>query len=259
MLLLMSKTQLLSPRGHDLFKLLVLVLVACKMCSAFSNSVLGTSRATTLASTLQTHKFAITVPKNGVTAFSFLSSSSSETEFSLPAEGMQHRRAFLAGSTATILGSISALFARPSLAIAGSIPMVTTDEFLKILNESVRSIARVEFSGAMNDVVTVRLIDDTAFGIKDVLESPTDARSPLKIAAICRENGVPTKFVTLEAVLSKTSKRKKIYTNERVQLAAAKEKEKKLRMEQDERDVQAELSRMKQASAAAAAAAKAED
>ena len=50
-----------------------------------------------------------------------------------------------------------------------------------------------------------------------------------------------------EAVLSLSSegsKKKRVYMNERVRVAAEKEKEKKLRMEQDELDRQAELEQM---------------
>jgi hypothetical protein len=59
---------------------------------------------------------------------------------------------------------------------------------------------------------------------------------------------VPTKSVELEeALLSITSdgsKKKRVYMNERVRIAAEKEREKKLRMEQDELDRLAELQEM---------------
>lgn len=82
----------------------------------------------------------------------------------------------------------------------------------------------------------------------DIYESSTDPRSPLKVIATCRSYKVPTKSVGLEeAVLSLSSegsKKKRVYMNERVRVAAEKEKEKKLRMEQDELDRQAELEQM---------------
>lgn len=69
----------------------------------------------------------------------------------------------------------------------GSMPMLTTDEFLIVLRDSAKAIQRVEFSGPKAETVVVRLVDGTAFGISDVVESPTDPRSPLKVQAACRE------------------------------------------------------------------------
>ena len=84
----------------------------------------------------------------------------------------------------------------------------------------------------------------------DIYESPSDPRSPLKVIATCRSYNVPTKSVALEeAVLSLSSegsKKKRVYMNERVRVAAEKEREKKLRMEQDEIERQAELAQMAQ-------------
>jgi hypothetical protein len=80
-------------------------------------------------------------------------------------------------------------------------------------------------TGPKSENVIVKLVDGTNFGIKDVVESPTDPRSPLKVAAACRESGVRTKFVDLEAVLASAPKKKKLYTNQRVQEAAEKEKD----------------------------------
>lgn len=119
---------------------------------------------------------------------------------------------------------------------AHAIPMITTNEFIIILRDSARSIARVEFAGAQNDQVQVILSDGTRFGLSDVVESPVDPRSPLKIAALCRENGVPTQFVSIQAALAKAPKRTKNYANSRVQEAAQKEKEKMARMQQDEQE-----------------------
>lgn len=82
----------------------------------------------------------------------------------------------------------------------------------------------------------------------DIYESPTDPRSPLKLIATCRSYNVPTKSVGLEEALtslsSSGSKKKRVYMNERVRVAAELEREKKLRMEQDELDRLAELERM---------------
>lgn len=132
---------------------------------------------------------------------------------------------------------------------SNAIPMVTADEFNIILRDSSRSITRVEFSGPKSETVTVRLVDGTAFGIKDIVESSTDPRSPLKIAAACRESGVPSKFVELEAVLANAPKKKKLYTNQRVAEANEKEKERLARIAQDEENRLAELYRMEVAEA----------
>jgi hypothetical protein len=78
-----------------------------------------------------------------------------------------------------------------------NIPMLTTDEFLIIVRDSARSIQRVEFDGPKGETVRVRLIDGTAFGISDVIESPIDPRSPLKVQAACRE--AKSKFWQLNA------------------------------------------------------------
>jgi hypothetical protein len=94
--------------------------------------------------------------------------------------------------------------------------------------------------------VIARLVDGTAFGIKDVIESSVDPRSPLKIAANCRENKVPTRFVDIEAVLSTTNKRRKKYSNSRVAEADRKQGEKKIRFQEDEENRLAELFRQEQ-------------
>lgn len=69
----------------------------------------------------------------------------------------------------------------------GKIPMLSTDEFMVIVRDSARSIQRVEFSGPSSETVRVLLIDGTVFGLNDVIESPVDPRSPLKVQAACRE------------------------------------------------------------------------
>lgn len=137
-------------------------------------------------------------------------------------------------------------------AMAGTIPMVSTEEFTTILRDSARSIQRVEFSGPKSETVIVKLVDGTAFGINDVIESSTDPRSPLKIASLCRENQIPTKFVSLEQVLASAPKKKKNFANQRVQDAAAKEKERLARIQQDEQDRLAQLYKMQEQEAEAA-------
>ncbi len=111
-----------------------------------------------------------------------------------------------------------------------------------------KSVKGVELSGPKQETAIVTLIDGTQFIISDLIESPVDPRSPLKLIATCRSYNVPTKSVGLEeAVLSLSSqgsKKKKVYMNKRVQIAAEKEREKKERMEQDEIDRLAELERM---------------
>ena len=119
---------------------------------------------------------------------------------------------------------------------ANAIPMISSDEFAIVLRDSSLSIQQVEFSGPKGETVIVRLVDGTTFGIKDVIESSVDPRSPLKIAAACRESGVKTKFVELESILANAPRKKKMYTNQRVQDAAEKEREKQERMRQDEEE-----------------------
>jgi hypothetical protein len=48
-------------------------------------------------------------------------------------------------------------------------PMVTADEFNIIMRDSARGITRRVFR-PKSDTVIVRLVDGTAFGIKDVIE-----------------------------------------------------------------------------------------
>lgn len=138
-------------------------------------------------------------------------------------------------------GALLATAASP----AHALPMVTPEEFDVILRDSARSIDKVEFSGPKSETVVVRLVDGTAFGIKGVVESSTDPRSPLKIAAACKAYQVPARFVDLEGVLAASPRKKKMYTNARVLEAAAREEEKKLRLQQDEAIRQSELAQMR--------------
>jgi hypothetical protein len=164
------------------------------------------------------------------------------SSFVSPSDNHHHgepsRRAFLVAGLAAAV----AFKATPSYAMA----MVTPDEFNIILRDSSRGITRVEFSGPKSEVITVRLVDGTSFGIKDVVESSTDPRSPLKISAACRENRVLTRFVDIESILATTPRKKKMYMNTRVAEAAVKEKEKRARMQQDEEDRLAALYKMAQ-------------
>ena len=144
---------------------------------------------------------------------------------------VQDRRAFLVTSVATTF-CLQAVLTTPLPALA--IPMVTTPEFESVLRDSARSVQVVEFSGPRSTIATVRLVDGTTFGINDIVESSTDPRSPLQLAATCRQYKVPCKFVMLEAALSSVPKKKKLYQNEIVQKAAGKEKLRKERMQQDE-------------------------
>mmetsp|Transcript_35879 Transcript_35879/g.83668 ORF Transcript_35879/g.83668 Transcript_35879/m.83668 type:complete len:204 (+) Transcript_35879:269-880(+) len=126
------------------------------------------------------------------------------------------------------LGSLTSLppssFAMPSL---------TVREFSVILKDSYKSVKTVEFFGSSGDRATVTLLDGTTFSISDLYESPSDPRSPLKLAAVCREYGINTKFQLLES-LAKKDGRNKVYMNSRVAEAAVKQEAKKQRMALDE-------------------------
>lgn len=158
-------------------------------------------------------------------------------EDSLPSQSINRRNIL-----SQIVFISGAVFVRPSAVQA--IPMITTDEFDILLRDSSLSVQLVEFAGPRGEAVTVKLVDGTVFGIKDVVESSTDPRSPLKIAAACRENGVKTKFVELESILAGAPKKKKMYTNQRVQDAQEKEREKEERMRQDEEERLAQLRKL---------------
>mmetsp|Transcript_29998 Transcript_29998/g.39263 ORF Transcript_29998/g.39263 Transcript_29998/m.39263 type:complete len:242 (-) Transcript_29998:32-757(-) len=165
------------------------------------------------------------------------------------------RRNFLE-SVSSVLG-VAAMSSFVTPNPAGAIPMATTSEFEGLLKGGAKSVQIVEFNGVKSEIVTVKLVDGTVFGISDVIESPYDPRSPLKIAATCREYKIPTKFVGLESVLSSTSttsKKKQVYMNNRVLEAAKKEKEKKERMAQDEEDRLRQIREMEEMEMAATAA-----
>merc|ERR1719464_2623506 len=169
----------------------------------------------------------------------------------------QQRRKFLTTAVGSfVAGSLTGIFSFRQSATA--IPMASVDEFDTILRDAPLSIEIVEFSGPKGETIIVKLIDGTKFGIKDIVESTTDPRSPLKVQAACREFGVKTKSVDLENMLAGlNTKKKKLYTNERVQKAAEKERAKNERMRLDEEERLAELAKLKQQEEAQYAAAEA--
>lgn len=131
---------------------------------------------------------------------------------------------------------------------ANAIPGITVAEFESIMRTSARSISVVELSGPKSETAIVTLIDGTKFSITDLFESSTDPRSPLKLIASCRSYKVPTKNVGLEDALSSFassgSKKKRVYMNERVRVAAEKERERKIRMDEDEIERLSEMERL---------------
>jgi len=151
------------------------------------------------------------------------------------------RRNFLASVAVTSMAS-SALLLPNVASAAASVPSVTVTEFQEIIRDSAKSIKIVEFSGPRSEAAVAYLVDGTKFAITGLIDSPSDPRSPLKLAAICRASKIPTKFLTLElAISSSGAKKKKSFANSRVQEAAAKEREKKARMEADEQQRLAEV------------------
>lgn len=155
------------------------------------------------------------------------------------------RRTFIETSAFLVMaGAFSAGSAIAADDNIDNIPLVTAPEFYSIANDSANSIAVVEFSGPKSETIRVKLLDGTIFGIKGIVESSTDPRSPFKIAAVCRENKIPTKFKDLELALQNSGGKKKAnYANSRVQEAAIKNQEKAKRMQQDEENRLAELAR----------------
>ena len=165
------------------------------------------------------------------------------------AEKSTDRRNFLASVAVTSMASSALLL--PNVASAESLPSVTVTEFQEIIRDSAKSIKIVEFSGPRSEAAVAYLVDGTKFQITGLIDSPSDPRSPLKLAAICRASKIPTKFLTLELAISASgAKKKKSYANSRVQEAAAKEREKKARIEADEQERLAELFQQEEAEAA---------
>ena len=164
-------------------------------------------------------------------------------------DGQNNRRNFLVSSFAA---SATGLFSFQQSAMA--MPMATAEEFNTVVRDSPLSIKVVEFSGPKSETVVVKLLDGTVFGIKDVVESSIDPRSPLKIVATCKSANVKTSFVELEALLAGSPKKKKMYTNERVQKAYELQAAQKERIRLDELDRLAQVEAQDSAVAAEAAA-----
>lgn len=194
------------------------------------------------------------------------SASAASSSTALAAAG--GRRGFLRAAAGGIGGlgaaaSLLCLGPSPALAVT-AVPKVTVDEFLEIARVSAKSVAVVEFSGPKSELALAKLVDGTYFQVTGLVESPSDPRSPLKLAASCRSLGVPTRFLDLElAVGGAGNKRKKVYANARVQEAARKEREKAERIAEDEglrltelREIEArEMAKVRAAEEATAAAA----
>ena len=194
------------------------------------------------------------------------SAASSSSSTALAAAG--GRRGFLRAAAGGIGGlgaaaSLLCLGPSPALAVT-AVPKVTVDEFLEIARVSAKSVVVVEFSGPKSELALAKLVDGTYFQVTGLVESPSDPRSPLKLAASCRSLGVPTRFQDLElAVGGAGNKRKKVYANARVQEAARKEREKAERIAEDEglrltelREIEArEMAKVRAAEEATAAAA----
>jgi len=161
----------------------------------------------------------------------------------------QQRRKFLTTAVGSFAAVSTGIFSFQQSAMA--IPMATFDEFGILLKDSPSSVDVVEFSGPKGETIVVKLVDGTQFGIKDIVESAVDPRSPLKVQANCNEAGVTTKFVDLENMLNGLDvKKRKLYTNERVQKATVKNEERKERMRIDEEDRLTELAQIEQQEAA---------
>jgi len=135
----------------------------------------------------------------------------------------------------SVLFSTSMLVSYPKK--SNALPGVTVAEFEKIVRDSAKSIKIVELSGPKSETAIVTLKDNTQFAIVDLYESSVDPRSPLKLLATCRLNNVQTKSVGMENALksvSSGSRKKKVYMNQRIQVAAEKEREKAERLKEDE-------------------------
>ena len=164
-------------------------------------------------------------------------------------DGQNNRRNFLVSS---FVATATGLFSFQQSAMA--MPMATVDEFNTVVRDSPLSIKVVEFSGPKSETVVVKLLDGTVFGIKDIVESSIDPRSPLKVVATCKSANVKTSFVDLEAMLAGSPKKKKMYTNERVQKAYELQAAQKERIRLDELDRLAQVEAQESAVAAEAAA-----
>ena len=175
-----------------------------------------------------------------------LNASSADIATSLNANANAGRRSFLSKAGVALSAAAAGTIMLPGN--ANAIPGITVAEFESIMRTSARSISIVEFSGSKSETAIVTLLDGTTFSITDLFESSTDPRSPLKLIASCRSYKVPTKNVGLEDALSSFansgSKKKRVYMNERVRVAAEKERAKKIRMDEDEKERLSETLRM---------------
>ena len=159
-------------------------------------------------------------------------------ESSLPS---MNRRSIMIGTIAFLTGIQTNKYMANA---EDNIASVTVTEFEDILEQSARSIKLVDFSGPKSETVVVTLLDGTLFTVSDVVDSPTDPRSPLAISALCRGYKVPTRFSSLLGAVQGAPKKKKVYMNSREVEAAKKEKEKKERLAKDEEDRLEELKLM---------------
>lgn len=142
------------------------------------------SRSIFLLCTLLTSTAAFSISPVPTTATTALRAADTN-EFDEEPQALTSRRGVIQGLASAGLFVVSSPFA--ALADGEKVPMLSTEEFFTIVRDSARSIQRVEFSGVKSETVRVRLIDGTVFGLNDVVESPTDPRSPLKVQAACRE------------------------------------------------------------------------
>lgn len=153
-------------------------------------------------------------------------------------------RSLLSGSgTIGIIASYSSVAAGADIIGTGSnLPMVTVAEFETILKSSAKSIKIVElFSYSPSDQrAIVTLVDGSTFGLSNLMvDSPTDPRSPLKLASTLQRYNVPYRFPLIEEAVSKysqTSKKRKLYLNEGEREAMKKQEAKRERMAKDEEE-----------------------
>lgn len=152
-------------------------------------------------------------------------------------EPRSNRRKFL---TSTIISTIVGVYPKAGIAASKTAPKVleiTTAEFETLLKDSAKSVLQVEFSTPTSEKAEVTLIDGTTFQISDLLESPYDPRSPLKLAARCRDYNVKVKTQLQQVSLNAGGgTKKRVYMNDRVKEAARKEEEKRIRLIEDEEE-----------------------
>mmetsp|Transcript_38552 Transcript_38552/g.44926 ORF Transcript_38552/g.44926 Transcript_38552/m.44926 type:complete len:281 (-) Transcript_38552:435-1277(-) len=152
-------------------------------------------------------------------------------------EPRSNRRKFL---TSTIISTIVGVYPNAGIAASKTAPKnleITTDEFETLLKDSAKSVLQIEFSTPTSEKAEVTLIDGTTFQISDLLESPYDPRSPLRLAARCRDYNVKVKTQLTQVSLNAGGgTKKRVYMNDRVKEAARKEEEKRIRLIEDEEE-----------------------